>query len=74
MKDKIKATQEEIRQNFTELKKIAINYTKYITTKEFLEDLIGEEERVKEEGYKMRISLYKNMIEENDIILKNIQI
>ena len=74
LKDKIKVTQEEIRQNFTELKKIAINYTKYITTKEFLEDLIGEEERVKEEGYKMRISLYKNMIEENDIILKNIQI
>ena len=74
LKDKIKLTQEEIKQNFTELKKIAINYTKYITTNEFLDELIAEEDRTKTEGYKNRIDLYKKMKEENEVLLKNIQI
>ena len=74
IKAKIKLTQEELKQKHAELTKIAINSTSYQTTIEFLQELLDEEIKLKEEGYKNRIELYERMIEENKNILKNIQI
>jgi len=74
LKKKIKITQEEVKQKYAELKKIAINCTSYQTTMEFLHELIAEEMKQREEGYQKRIELYKRMIEENKAILENIQI
>lgn len=74
LKKKIKITQEEVKQKYAELKKIAINCTSYQTTMEFLHELIVEENKQREEGYQKRIELYERMIEENKAILENIQI
>jgi hypothetical protein len=74
LKKKIKITQEEVKQKYDELKKIAINCTSYQTTIEFLHELIAEENKQREEGYQKRIELYERMIEENKAILENIQI
>ena len=74
LKKKIKLTQEEVKQNYAKLKEIAINCTSYQTTSEFLNELIGEELKVREEGYQNRVKLYERMLEENKVILENIQI
>ena len=74
LKTKIKITQHEVKQKHDELKKIAINCTSYQTTIDFLYELIAEENKQKEEGYKKRIELYEKMIEENKAILKYTQI
>ena len=74
LKKKIKLTQEEVKQKYAELKKIAINCTSYQTTMEFLHELIAEEMKQREEGYQKRIELYEKMIEENKGMLKNIKI
>ena len=70
IKQKIEITQSEIKKKYSELKKIALNITSYQTTIEFLEERIKEEERTKDDGYKERIELYQNMIEENKHVLK----
>ena len=74
LKKKIKLTQEEVKQNYAKLKEIAINCTSYQTTSDFLNELIGEELKLREEGYQSRVKLYERMIEENKVILENIQI
>ena len=71
LKAKIKITQEEIKQKYAELKKIAINYTSYQTTIEFLKELMEEEKRNREEGFEKRIHLYEKMIKENEHLLTN---
>ena len=70
IKQKIEITQSEIKKKYSELKKIALNIISYQTTIEFLEERIKEEERTKDDGYKERIELYQNMIEENKHVLK----
>ena len=74
LKEKIEISQKEIKENVAELKKIAINCTSYQTKAEFLEELIEEEKRLQEEGYKRRVQLYEIMIEENKNLLKNMKI
>lgn len=72
LKKKIKIVQEEIKEKYSELKKVAINYSSYQTTIEFLQELINEEKRTMTEGYMKRIEQYDIMIKENKILLNNI--
>lgn len=73
LRQKITLNQEEIKEKYAELKRIAINYTSYQTTIEFLKELIEEEKRNRLEGYEKRVSLYEKMINENENLLKNVQ-
>ena len=74
LKKKISIVQDEIKRNFAELRKIAIQCTSYQTSIEFLDELIKEEKRLREIGYERRIDLYEKMKEEKKVLLKNLQI
>lgn len=74
LKKKISLIQDEIKANFAELRKIAIKCTSYQTSIEFLDELISEEKRLQEKGYKRRIELYEKMKEEKKVLLENLQI
>ena len=74
LKKKISLIQDEIKANFAELRKIAIKCTSYQTSIEFLDELISEEKRLKEKGYKRRIELYEKMKEEKKALLEHLQI
>ena len=67
LKLKISVNKEEIKEKYAEFKRIAINYTSYQTTIEFLEELVEEEKRSRIEGFEKRIALYEKMITRNTI-------